>query len=309
MEFPITDLMDRDHCSQWIIEHFHSNGFGCKKCGTGVEQARKFRVTRRSQLTVYRCRQCNHSYNLYSGTLFEQHHLTPEQVVLLMRGVVKGESTKTLAAELQLNYQTVLHLRHQLQNQAIALQPKTPLPDKQSETDEMFQNAGEKGSKHDDPLDPPRRRGNKQPGKGTYDNDRPPIVGRVGRETGQVRLRVVHNTTGETLVNHVHQFTVSQAQLFTDESASYNHVIRKRATVCHSQKEWARDDDGDGIREVHVNTTEGMWTDVRNFLRPFKGVHKDYLSGYIAIFEFNRNLKRLNAAFIASLVTLHTSCR
>jgi transposase-like protein len=306
MEFPITNLLDRANCTQWIVEHFHPDGFGCPNCGAGVEQARKFRTTRRSQLTVYRCRQCNQTYNLYSGTVFEQHHLTPEQLVLLIRGILKGESSKTLASELQLSYQTVLHLRHQLHERAESLQPDTPLPDRSSETDEMFQNAGEKGEKHLDPFDPPRRRANKQPGKGTYDNDRPPIVGTVGRETGQVRLRVVKNTTGETLVNHVHQFTLSQTQLFTDESASYNHVVRNHATVCHGQKEWARDDDGDGIREVHVNTTEGLWTDVRNFLRQFKGVHKDHLSGYIAIFEFNRNLKRLNPAFIASLVTLHT---
>lgn len=166
---------------------------------------------------------------------------------------------------------------------------------------------GKKGSKHLDPLDPPRRRANQQRGKGTYDNDRPPIVGTVGRASGQVRLRVVKNTTGETLVQHVHQFTLINAQSYTDESASYNHLIRPHATVCHSQKEWARDDDGDGIREVHVNTTEGMWTDVRNFLRPFKGIHKDYLSGYIAIFEFKRNLKRIGPAFIAALVSSHTS--
>ncbi|NJP08823.1 MAG: IS1595 family transposase [Leptolyngbyaceae cyanobacterium RU_5_1] len=306
MEFPITNLLDRSNCTQWIIEHFHPSGFGCKKCGAGVEQSRKFRTTRRRQLTVYRCRQCNQTYNLYSGTLFEQHHLTPEQIVLLIRGVFKGESSRTLAAELGLSYQTVLHLRHQLHNRAQALQPETPLPDCASETDEMFQNAGEKGDKHGDPFDPPRRRANKRPGKGTDDNERPPIVGTVGRETGHVRRRVVNNTTGQPLVNHVDQFTVRQTQLFTDESASYNHVIRNHATVCHSQNEWARDDDGDGIREVHVNTVEGLWTDVRNFLRPFKGVHKDYLSGYVAIFEFNRNLKRLNSAFIASLVNLHT---
>ena len=166
---------------------------------------------------------------------------------------------------------------------------------------------GKKGTEHRDPLDPPRRRANKQRGRGTYDNDRPPIVGTVGRTSGQVRLRVVKDTTGETLVKHVHQFTLVETQLYTDESASYNHVIRPHATVCHTQKEWARDDDGDGVREVHVNTTEGMWTDVRNFLRPFKGIHKDYLSGYIAIFEFKRNLKRIHPAFIASLVSLHTS--
>jgi hypothetical protein len=46
--------------------------------------------------------------------------------------------------------------------------------------------------------------------------------------------------------------------------------------VCHAQGEWARDDDGDGIREVHINTIEGMWTLVRNFMRLFRGVHKKY---------------------------------
>ncbi|MBF2021342.1 MAG: transposase [Hydrococcus sp. C42_A2020_068] len=133
------------------------------------------------------------------------------------------------------------------------------------------------------------------------------MVGTVGRNSGQVRLRVVRNTTGEILVNHVHQFTVIESQLFTDESASYNHVIRPHATVCHSQHEWARDDEGDGLREVHVNTVEGMWTDMRNFLSSFKGVHQERLSGYVAIFEFKGNLKRICPAFIASLVTPHTS--
>ena len=53
-----------------------------------------------------------------------------------------------------------------------------------------FRTRGKKGDKHHDPLDPPRRRANKQRGHGTYDNDRPPIVGTVGRHSGQCRLRV-----------------------------------------------------------------------------------------------------------------------
>ena len=58
---------------------------------------------------------------------------------------------------------------------------------------------GKKGERHADPLDPPRRRANKQRGHGTYDNDRPPIVGTVGRYSGQWRLRVRHPTDGKTL--------------------------------------------------------------------------------------------------------------
>jgi transposase-like protein len=126
------------------MEHFHPDGLSCPNCKAGVEQARIFRTTSRSQLTVYRCRLCNQTYNLYSGTLLAQHHLTPEQVVLLLRGILKGESTKSLAGELELNYKTVMTLRHQLQERAKQLQSQEPLADIQTETDEMFQNAGEK---------------------------------------------------------------------------------------------------------------------------------------------------------------------
>ena len=131
-------------------------------------------------------------------------------------------------------------------------------------------------------------------------------MGTVGRESGQVRLRVVKDTKGKTLCAHVHRFTQLGAQVYTDEYQSYNHVIRPHATVSHNDGEWARDDDGDGIREVHCNTSEGMWTDVLNFLRPFKGVHKQYLSGYVAMCEFRRNLKRISPSFIASLVASHS---
>ena len=39
-------------------------------------------------------------------------------------------------------------------------------------------------------------------------------------------------------------------------------------TVCHARGEYARDDDGDGFCEVHVNTTEGFWSLLRSWLRP-----------------------------------------
>ena len=83
-----------------------------------------------------------------------------------------------------------------------------------------FRTRGKKGEEHFDRQDPPRRRANKQRGRGTYANDRPPIVGTVGRESGQVRLRVVLNTTADTLTQHVHRFTQPQAWVYTDEYQS-----------------------------------------------------------------------------------------
>ena len=75
----------------------------------------------------------------------------------------------------------------------------------------------------------------------------------------------------------------------TDEWQGYHSLPasgRRHATVSHAVHEWARDDDGDGIREVHCNTLEGLWTGLRNFLRPFRGENKKYLHQYVAMFEW-----------------------
>jgi transposase len=135
----------------------------------------------------------------------------------------------------------------------------------------------------------------------------PPVLGTIGRESGQVRLHVVKDTKAVTLRAHVERFTGEGTQVYTDEydSYSYNTIDRPRSTVAHGIHEWARDDDGDGIREVHTNTIEGMWARLRTFLRPFRGVSKHFLSGYVAIHEFGVNLKRISVAFIAALVRLH----
>ncbi len=147
MDFPLLEITDDALAEQWLLRYFHPNGLRCPKCHTGVERARRFRRTCRSQVMTYRCRQCDAVYTVYSGTLFANKHWRPAQVILLLRGICKGESTASLARELQLAYDTVHHVRQQIQTQARRLQPDTPLLDAVTETDEMFQNAGKKRRK------------------------------------------------------------------------------------------------------------------------------------------------------------------
>ena len=56
------------------------------------------------------------------------------------------------------------------------------------------------------------------------------------------------------------------------------------------------------IKVYRCKVCDGVWTTVRNFLRPFRGVHKKFLSGYIAICEFAINLKSVTTEFISQLV-------
>jgi transposase-like protein len=189
--------------------------------------------------------------------------------------------------------------------------PSAPLPDEVTEADELYQNAGEKGRKHPDPADPPRHRANKTRGHGSWETDRVPIVGVVGRASGQIRLQVCAHSDRATLQPFVEAHTRPDATVNTDEWRAYDQLPatgRTHPTVCHTpgQREWARDADGDGVREVHDNTLEGIWTGLRNFLRPFRGVSKWFLSQYVTIFEWTYNLKRVTGALLRAMMCLCT---
>jgi transposase len=153
---------------------------------------------------------------------------------------------------------------------------------------------GKKGVPHTDPDDPPRRRANKTKGHGTWATDRPPVPAAVGRQGGRLWVRVGQQSGAEELVDAtVLPATKPGAMVYTDEWNGYKplaHCGRVHASANRNQGEYARDDDGDGVREVHCNSMEGIWTGLRNFLRPFRGVNKKYLEQYVIMFQWSYNL-------------------
>jgi transposase-like protein len=117
---------------------------------------------------------------------------------------------------------------------------------------------------------------------------------------------VGHRSTSDELVDAtVVPATKPGAMVYTDDWNGYKPLGRNdrgHATVNHNRGEFARDDDGDGIREVHCNTLEGIWTGLRNFLRPFRGVNKMYLEQYVIMFEWSYNLKAVTDEFLRILL-------
>lgn len=159
MIFPISTLMSQEESVAWLTQHFHPAGLRCPNCQAALSQARHFRTTRRG-LADWRCKRCQRVYNLYSGTVFEGSSWSPAKAVLLLRGVCKGESSKSLAAELGVSRTTVILLRQRIQANGYATRAQTPLPDAVTETDEAFQNAGEKkrpALQSQRPAAPPRQ--------------------------------------------------------------------------------------------------------------------------------------------------------
>jgi transposase len=184
--------------------------------------------------------------------------------------------------------------------------------DLEVEVDEMYQNAGKKGVPHPDPEAPPRRRANRVNGHGNFDNDRPPIIGVFGRATGAAALEPIERADTFNCTSFLREKTLSGIRVYTDEWRAYlplRQMGYDHHTVCHGhpgQREWARDDDGDGIREVHTNRAEGFWTGLRNFLRTFRGVSKHFLELYVAWYETIHNYRLEPWQVLGKVLTLRS---
>jgi transposase-like protein len=308
MDFPLTDLMDQDACYAKLVGLLHPGGLTCPTC----KAADHLRVHRRHRAPVldYRCAACGRVFNAFTGSALEGTHRRPAEVMLILRGFAQGVPTAQLARELGCDRKHLLELRRRMQGDAARWLDRNPPGDRVVEADEMYQNAGEKGIPHGDPDDPPRRRANSRRGHGNFANDRPPVAGVVGRESGEVRLEVLGSSGSEELGEFVAGSCLPGTTVNTDEWVGYSRVDgrheRVHVTVDHSgpRSTWAVDADGDGVREVHCNTMEGIWTGVRNLLRPFRGVSKWCESQYVAMFEWGYNIKGVTDQFLSVMLGL-----
>jgi transposase len=130
----------------------------------------------------------------------------------------------------------------------------------------------------------------------------------VARDTGEQRFwgcdhadpRTCHDLIAENV-------PMDRTILYTDEWQSYRGSHAAHATVCHSAREWARDDASDGVREVHGNTCEGVGAALRTSLRAFRGVHQPYLHLYVATYEAMINTKRLTPTLIQRMCVRDSS--
>ena len=95
------------------------------------------------------------------------------------------------------------------------------------------------------------------------------------------------------------------ALVHTDEYDVYARLDEwgyRHKTVCHGRGEYARDEDGDGFCEVHVNTMEGVWSLLRSWLRPHRGVSQEKLPLYLAVFQLVHDARCRGRALLGELV-------
>ena len=136
--------------------------------------------------------------------------------------------------------------------------------------------------------------------------EKPPIFGMLQRG-GEVVIRMLADVKQATIGPLVKQTIAVGSTVFTDEYDIYARLEEwgyGHETVCHAAGEYARDDDGDGFCEVHVNTLEGFWSLLRSWLRPHRGISQEKLPLYLGFFEFVHNVRKRGKVLLGSLIEL-----
>ena len=127
------------------------------------------------------------------------------------------------------------------------------------------------------------------------------------QRSGEVFIRMLENVKQITIKPFIETVIASGSRIFTDEYDIYCRLSLwgyEHKTVNHGNGEYARDEDGDGFHEVHVNTIEGFWSLLRSWLRPHRGISQEKLPTYLGFFEYVHNVKKRGKALLGSLVQL-----
>ena len=149
------------------------------------------------------------------------------------------------------------------------------------EADELYHTAGQKGQR--------------EPGRGHYDKDRPAIIAWVSRQ-GAVVIQATKDFTVKTVQRAADMAVKTGSRLYTDSASSYRAVKGYvHEFVNHTQQEYARG-------EVHENRAECLFSLLKPYLRVFRGVSKYNLPGYVGFFQFLRNFRQYTAFEQAELI-------
>lgn len=175
------------------------------------------------------------------------------------------------------------------------------------ETDEVYITAGHKG--YPEVVARLGRQGRRRKlrgkrGRGTLEGEKPPVLGMLQRN-GEVMIQMLPNVQQTTIQPLMTATIVPGSLIYTDEYDIYDRLPAwgyAHKSVNHSAGEFARDEDGDGFCEVHVNTLEGFWSLLRSWLRPHRGVSQEKLPWYLGFFEFVHNVRLRGKALLHSLV-------
>ena len=139
LDFPLHGLMDEAACLTWLEKHLHPQGRTCPRCGASQRRPAK----QGGCFPAFRCTTCDRYHTILTGTAFAKTRQKPSTLVLMLRGVSKGETTSRLSREVGISRKQMSTLRQRLQSHLYECLPDAQMAGEAAfEADELYQNAG-----------------------------------------------------------------------------------------------------------------------------------------------------------------------
>lgn len=305
LEINLIHQLDDAKCYETVRKMRWQSAVCCPKCNN-LSIIKRGKDETQVERQRYQYKGCGVNFDDLTDTIFAGHHQPLRVWILCLYLMGLNLSNGQIAKELGLDKDDVQKMTTQLRQGIVDGKGEVQLSG-EVECDEVYVTAGPKGNpdavkKKGRQGRPNRLKGSR--GRGTLEKEKPPIFGMIERG-GEVVIRMLDNVQRTTIEPLIKATIMLGSQVYTDEYAIYNALTEwgyPHKTVCHGAGEYARDEDGDGFCEVHVNTMEGFWSLLRSWLRPHRGISQEKLPLYLGFFEFVHNSKKRGKALLSSLL-------
>jgi transposase-like protein len=305
LDIRIHDLIAPEKCYDFLRKKRWPHGTCCPQC-TSNRVKKNGHKDSDPLCQKYKCKNCGCRFNDFTETVLAKRHHPISVWIVMLYFMGLNMSNSQIAAELDLHLDVAQTMTMTLRRAICERKPGCRLKGI-VECDEVYVKAGHKG--HPEAVRRKNRLGRRRglkgaPGRGTLEKEKPPILGIIQR-SGDVAIFMLPDVQRKTIEPILRSVIEPGSLVNTDEYIIYDRLPEwgyAHKTVCHAIGEYARDEDGDGFCEVHVNTIEGFWSLLRSWLRPHRGISQENLPQYLGFFEFIHNVRGRGKALLPSLV-------
>ncbi|MFN5444391.1 MAG: IS1595 family transposase [Crocinitomicaceae bacterium] len=263
-------------CHEYLINIRWKGKIQCVYCESD-------KVYKRSYGNGLKCRSCNKSFTVTTGTIFHSTKLpllTWFMAITQILSAKKGISSLQLARVLKINKNTAWYMQSRLRK----VMKTDIIMQGIVEVDETYI-GGNLGNMHK------KQKEKRNPYKSGMTH-KVPILGMITRDTGKVHLEVLPHANGENIKPILFSKIDSKSSVITDGFGGYSGIgkyFEEHIKMNHEKKIW-------NIENFSLSKIEGFFTLIkRAVFGQYHKISKKHIQSYMDEIAFKQNYSNENA--------------